>query len=511
VHTEKSSVWIETHPGRTHPQLAGDLQVDVAIVGGGFTGLTTAVLLGKMGVRVAVVEAHRIAHGDSGMTTSHLTVALDSRYKDLLSKFGENDAREVAESQRAALEQIAALVAEHNIECDLKRVPAYLYAEHPDDRSIIEEEFEAALKVGLSCALINDVPLPFRTECGLRFEDQAQLHPLKYLHGLAELIGQYGGYIFENTRVTEINEGDPPSLVTENGTITARSIVVATHTPVNTKVRIHTKIAGYRTYVLGIRSDTIVPEGLFFDTADPYNYIRNHPTANGDLLIVGGADHKVGQKQDTRVPFGVMERYAREHFGQHTVDYMWSGQVFETIDGLPYIGKLTDRSYVATGFAGNGTTHGTLAAMLIRDSIAGRENAWSKIYDPTRMKPLASVKRFVVENVDFPAHLVADRLKSDADTIAEVGMGEGKIVDHRGKKLAVYRDDQGLITVRSAVCTHLGCIVQFNHAEKSWDCPCHGARYNTEGEVLEGPAVKPLAKVLATEELEGDRSKKKLG
>lgn len=507
--TEKASFWIDTQPGRRHPQLAGDLQVDVAIVGGGFTGLTTAAMLSKMGVRVAVVDAHRIGGGDSGMTTSHLTVALDSRYKTIAQKFSEKDARLAASSQVAAIDQIAALVSEHQIECDFKRVSATLYAEAPEDRKLIEDEFAAALKAGLNCALINEVPLPFRTECGLRFEDQAQLHPLKYLAGLANIIGQNGGYVFEDTRVTDVHESDPVHLATDNGAIHARVIIVATHTPINTRVRLHTKLAAYRSYVLGIQGGAPIPEGLFFDTADPYHYLRNHPSRHGDLLIIGGADHKVGQKEDTRVPFGELERYSRERFGQHRVQYMWSGQVLETVDGLPYIGKLSERVYVATGFSGNGTTYATIAAMMFCDSITGRENSWEHLYDPTRMKPLASAVRFMTENVDFPAHLVGDRFRNDAESIAQVDSGEGKIVDHRGKKLAVYRDESGIVKVCSAVCTHLGCIVQFNSAEKSWDCPCHGARFDTDGEVLEGPATKPLARVDERDSLQPP--KKKLG
>lgn len=497
MYSEKSSLWIETAPGREHPQLAGDLQVEVAIIGAGFTGLTAGALLSKAGISVAVLEAHQVGRGDSGLTTAHLTAALDSRYKDLISKFGEENARLAAGSQTAAIAQIADLIREYNIDCDFERVPAYYFAERAEDREKIEEEYLASLKVGLRCSLAEDLPLPFRTECGVRYEEQAQFHPRKYLNALADLILHYNGYIFERTRVIDVRDRDPVRLTTEVGEVRAKAVIVATHTPVNTLVRLHTKQAAYRSYVLGIERKHHVefPAGLFFDTADPYNYLRRHLTEEGELVIVGGADHKVGQEPDTRRPFAIMEEYCRNHLGEHVIRKMWSGQVFETIDGLPYIGELDTHTYVATGYAGNGVTYGTAAAMLLSDLILGRENPLAKLYEPKRMKPLASVKRFVVENTNVAKHMIADRFKSEEESLSEVARGEGMIIEQHGKKLAVYRDQEGALSVCSATCTHLGCIVQWNGAEKSWDCPCHGSRFDTDGEVLEGPAVHALQRV----------------
>lgn len=497
MYSEKSSLWIETAPGREHPQLAGDLQVDVAIIGAGFTGLTAGVLLSKAGVSVAVLEAHRVGRGDSGLTTAHLTAALDARYQHLISKFGEEQARRAASSQTAAIAHIAEMISTYNIDCDFERVPAYYFAERARDRTKIEDEYRASMKVGLSCRFVEDLPLPFRADCGVLYEAQAQLHPRKYLNALAEILLQYNGYIFERTRVLDVRDRDPVRLTTEVGEVRAKAVIVATHTPVNTLVRLHTKQAAYRSYVLGIERKGHVefPPGLFFDTADPYHYLRRHPVEEGDWVIAGGADHKVGQEPDTRRPFAVLEEYCRTRLGEHVIRKMWSGQVFETIDGLPYIGELDAHTYVATGYSGNGVTHGTAAAILLSDLILGRENPWAELYEPKRMKPLASAKRFVVENTNVAKHLIADRWKAEEESLFEVERGEGMIIEQSGKKLAVYRDPQGALSVCSATCTHLGCIVQWNGAEKSWDCPCHGSRFDTDGEVLEGPAVRALERV----------------
>ncbi len=498
------SVWIDSYPGRPFPALLGDLSVDVAIVGGGITGITAALLLERAGLSVAVIEALEVGRANTGLTTAHLTAVLDSRWHTLIDKFGRDGARLAADAQRAAIDRIEALIREHELDCGFARVPGWLYSESSKDRAELERELEAATELGFECSFIDDVPLPFEVDCGLRFENQARFHPREYLMPLASLIPGRGSFVFENTRVLEIDDGEPCRVTTEGGVVTAKEVIVAAHVPVSNRIFLHTKLAAYRSYVLGAYTKEPIPDGLYWDTDDPYHYLRVHPFEDRPLLIAGGADHKVGQEGDARRAFAELTDYLRDRFGQVEIAHRWSGQIIETLDGLPYVGRnsLSDHVYVATGYSGNGMTNGTIAAMLISDLILDRQNPWAELFDATRIKPIASVRRFLAENVDFPAHLVGDRLKRpDARSFMEVPHGEGRIVDHGGRKLAVYRDQRGDLSVMSAVCTHLGCIVHWNTVEKSWDCPCHGSRFECTGEVLAGPAVTPLQPMIDTDEL----------
>jgi Rieske Fe-S protein len=318
----------------------------------------------------------------------------------------------------------------------------------------------------------------------------------QYLLPLLKAIPGAGSQVFEGTRVTDVHDGEPCRVETETGVITAGDVVVATHVPLN-KFFIQTKLAHYRSYVLACRIGDPVPDGLFWDDDDPYHYIRAQGAEAGTLLIVGGEDHKTGQEDDTEARFRSLLEYARAHFDVRSVAYRWSAQVVEPVDGLPFIGRnsLASHVFVGTGYSGTGMTFGTLAAMITSDLILGRENPWARLFDATRVKPIAAAREFVGENVDFPAHLVGDRLKkAERDSLAAVGRGEGKLVEVRGKKVAAYRDGSGVVHALDPVCTHLGCLVQFNDAEKSWDCPCHGSRFDTRGDVINGPAVKPLAR-----------------
>ena len=490
------SAWIATHKGRGFPSLKSDLAVDVAIVGGGITGLTAATLLHRAGLSVAVIEAGRVAEGVSGFTTAHLTEALDRSYEDLIKDFGEDGARLAAESGRAALLQIAAFVREEGIDCDFTRLPAFQYTEDPKLLPGFEAERTAASSLGVKLSLTRKVPLPFTVAGALRFNNQAQFHPRRYLLPLALAIRGGGGHVFEQTRVVDIEDGAPCRVATETATVTARDVIVATHAPFNS-VLLQTKVAAYRSYVLALRlkSGAEPPPGLFWDTEDPYHYIRSQTTDEGVLLLVGGEDHKTGQEKDTVGRFEALLDFASTRFKVASVSYRWSGQVIEPVDGLPSIGKdlASEHVYVATGYSGTGMTLGTLAGMLNSDLILGRKNPYQDLFDPNRFKAKASIVDFVKENVDFPVHLVTDRLRgAAAASLAEVAKGEGKIVDIAGEKTAVFRDEHGRLHAVSPVCTHLGCLVGFNNAEKTWDCPCHGSRFDKDGKVLDGPALHPL-------------------
>jgi glycine/D-amino acid oxidase-like deaminating enzyme/nitrite reductase/ring-hydroxylating ferredoxin subunit len=491
------SLWIAPRRAPAFPQLRSNLTVDVAVIGGGITGITAATLLKRAGLTVALLEARRLAIGPTGHTTAHLTEALDERYAELRKRFGGAGARLAASSSRAAIEQIAAFVGEEALDCDFARVPGFLYTETADAVAELEAEYEAAVAAGLKVSLVDEVPLPFHVEKALRFEEQAQFHVRRYLMPLAKALRTSGSHVFERTRAVEVKDGEPCLIETDTGArIEARSVVFATNAPLS-RFSMHPSLAHYRSYVLALhlRVGAQTPPGLFWDTADPYHYIRTHPTPAGPLLIVGGEDHKTGQESDTVACFERLREYA-QRFPARSIAYRWSEQVAEPLDGLPFIGKSPSGGnvFVATGYSGTGMTFGTLAGMLISDLILGRDNPWKDIYSPSRITARPSVlKEYVAENLDYPAHLVADRLRGpDADSFAEVGRGEGKIVAGDAERLAVYRDEHGNAHAVTATCTHLGCQVSWNSAEKTWDCPCHGSRFDTRGQVLNGPARKPL-------------------
>jgi len=492
-----NSVWSETPPAPRHRALAGTVSVDVAIVGGGITGITAARLLKRAGQRVAVLESRRLGKGESSKSTAHLTEALDVRWSRLISRFGEGGARLAALAQRAAIERIALFVAEDSIACDLRRLPGFLYAETPDDLDELRAEALAARRLGIRAELVGEVPLPFPVAGALRFEDQAQLHPRAYLLGLAEGLDGDGSYVFEETHVLDVDEGEPCRVIAENGVVHAREVIVAAHVPVSNRLLLHAKLAAYRTYVVGVEMPFADPVGLFWDTGDPYHYARSQTIDGTSYLIVGGEDHKVGEADDTAEPFHRLEAYVRQRFGVAVAptDFRWSGQIVVSADGLPYIGRnaLSSRVFVATGYGGNGVTQATLAGVILADEVRGVPNPYAALFAATRWKPLASARAVLSENADFPKHLLTDRLPHrGASALRSLPAGEGHVLTIGGERLAVYRNGNGELSALSPVCTHLGCLVHWNTTEKSWDCPCHGSRFDPHGRILNGPAVEPL-------------------
>jgi glycine/D-amino acid oxidase-like deaminating enzyme/nitrite reductase/ring-hydroxylating ferredoxin subunit len=503
-----NSVWSETPPAPRHRPLDGNVSVDVAIVGGGITGITAARLLEREGRRVAVLESRRLGKGESSKTTAHVTEVLDVRYHRLVSRFGKQGARLAALAQRAAIDRIAAFVAEDGIACDLQRVPGFLYAETPDDVDDLREEARVARRLGVHAQLVSEVPLPFPVAGAVRFDDQAQLQPRAYLLGLAAGLQDAGRSVFEETHVLDVEEGSPCRVLTENGVVYAHDVIVAAHVPVSNRFLVHAKLAAYRTYVLGVAMPLEDPIGLYWDTADPYHFVRSHTVDGVTYLLVGGEDHKVGDADDTAPPFRRLEAYVRQRFGRSAAptDFRWSGQIVVSADGLPYIGRnaLSSRVFVASGYGGNGVTQGTLAGMMLADEVRGVPNPYADLFAATRFKPLASARAVLSENVDFPRHLLADRLpQSGPSALASLGPGEGRVITMRGERLAVYRNGNGELSALSPVCTHLGCLVHWNTTELSWDCPCHGSRFDPHGRILNGPAVAPL-EARPLPDLEGD-------
>jgi glycine/D-amino acid oxidase-like deaminating enzyme/nitrite reductase/ring-hydroxylating ferredoxin subunit len=468
------------------------LHVDVAIIGGGITGMTSAALLRGEGLSVAVLEAREIGSGVTAGSTGHLTQILDTRYYDIEREIGEARTSLVAESSAEAIEQIATLVERFGIQCGFERVPGYLYTAREEHVDNLDRELDAARRAGLQIDR-HAVPLPFATLGGLRVEGQAQLDPLAYVLGLAARLSREGCHIFEHSRVLTIDEGEPCRVhLEQGGVVTASRIILATHVPLN-RVLLTPRVAQYRSYVLSGPARDSVP-GLFWDTEDPYHYVRRHRVGDEYHWLVGGADHKTGQEPTSHDPFLELREYGGK-LGIGAISAYWSAQVVEPADGLPMIGRnaLSRHVYVATGFSGNGLTFGTLAAMILRDACLDRDNRYAKLYSATRLESVSALKTVIGQGVDFPLHLVSDALvPPEARSLDEIERGEGKTIRVEGERLAVYRDPHGVLHAVSPVCTHLGCHVKFNSAEATWDCPCHGSRFDVEGRVLDGPAVRNL-------------------
>ncbi|SNR44169.1 FAD-dependent oxidoreductase [Hymenobacter mucosus] len=499
------SSWFATAaPLPTYPRLSSSLTTDVVIVGGGIAGLTTAYLLGRASKQVVVLEDGELASGESGRTTAHLSFALDDRYTTLEELFGKEGAQLAAESHRTAVDVIEEIVQRENIDCDFTRLDGYLFLPQTGTPKELDEELAAATRAGLQGLRRQATAGTQGFEPGecLVFPNQGQFHILKYLRGLTEAITRQGGRIFTNTHVEAVQGGkDARAVVREGLEVQAQAVVVATNTPFNDRVVMHTKQHPYRTYVVGAR----VPKGsvtkaLYWDTADPYHYIRLQEVENTDydLLIVGGEDHKTGQEEDPEDRLRCLEFWVRAHFPTAgEIEYRWSGQVMEPSDGLGYAGRNPldeDNLYIITGDSGHGMTHGTLGSLIITDLLLGAENPWAKLYDPGRVTVrFESVKEFVRENVNVAAEYTELLTGGDVKTAEEVAPGTGAVLRRGPTKVAVYRDEQGQAHECSAICPHLGCVVHWNSLEKSWDCPCHGSRFTALGELLSGPANSNLA------------------
>jgi len=522
--TRTTSLWQSDTPPLAYPPLAADVQADVCVVGAGISGLTTALLLQRAGRSVVVLDGgEAIGCGQTGRTTAHLASAVDDRYSDLENRFGLETARLVHESHAAAVDLIETLCREEAIDCQFQRVEGWLFEPDGDHGPVLTREFEAARRAGLDVRMAAQAPLtaatpdaavsdatgPAARKVGpaLVFANQAQFHPLRYLHGIARALEKHGGRIHTGSHAAVIEGGAHAHVVTSAGhTVHCGAIVVATNSPVNNTVALHTKQAAYRTFVIAAEAPQgTLPHALYWDTAAPYHYLRVAPGAAGkEWLVLGGEDHKTGQDDDGEARFAKLEQWLRAHVpGAGPVRHRWSGQVLEPADSLAFIGRNPldkDNVYVVSGDSGNGLTHGTIAGLLLTDQMTLGDQApladaprqgWAKVYDPGR-SALAAAGTFLKEIANVVAQysdLVSGGDVAGPDAIRP---GQGAIVRRGLHKLAIYRDEAGTVHERSAVCVHLGCIVAWNSTEQSWDCPCHGSRFDPYGKVLCGPANRDL-------------------
>ncbi len=497
----------------TRLSLEADTDCDVCIVGAGMAGLSTAYCLAKEGKRVVVIDKSHIGGGETGHTTCHLSNAIDDRYYEIRRMHGREGARTCADSHTAAIEHIENVVRQEGIDCAFERLDGYLFVPPGASRDVLDRELDAAIEAGVpDVELVARAPLDgFDTGPCLRFGQQAQMHPISYLAGLAAAIERLNGRIFCHTEMRKLSD-DGLSLTTAGGhRIDASAIVVATNTPAINRVVIHTKQAAYRTYVIGIRvSAGKVHRALYWDTkqrstdsADaPYHYVRlasdlHDPSKKGDTetLIVGGEDHKTGQAEHSEERWARLLEWARERFADlGPVEYRWSGQIMEPVDHVAFIGPNPTgpgNVYIATGDSGMGMTHGAIAGLLLTDLITGRHNPWADLYDPSRVT-LSSAWDYARENLNVAVQYAGRVRPGDVTSVEQIPLGEGAVIRRGLSLVAVHRDESGGLHERSAICPHLGCVVAWNSSEKTWDCPCHGSRFDTKGMVLNGPAITPL-------------------
>ena len=502
-----TSVWMATANTPSQPRLKENIRTDVCIIGAGIAGLTTAYLLMQAGKHVIVVDDGAIGSGMTLYTTAHLSNEIDGLYSELEHIHGTAGTKVIAESHTAAIDRIEAIASEQGIACDFERVDGFLFTPAGESPEILDRELEAARRAGLrQVERLPRSPLAF-FDIGpcLRFPRQGQFHPGKYLAGVADAIIRGGGRIFTFAHADRIQGGHDARVDVGAHKITAAAAVVATNSPVNDRVAIHTKQSPYMTYAIGIRIRRgSVPRALLWDTADPYHYVRVatiDAASPYDLLIVGGEDHKSGQAPENHMPHERLASWARERFPMfEAVELEWGGQVMEPHDGIAFIGpNPMDASnvFVATGDAGMGLTHGTIAGMLLRDLVLGKSNRWARVYDPRR-SALKAPGELLKETANMAAQYLDLVTPGEVDDVAKIPAGSGAVMRRGITKLAVYRDEQGTVHERSAICPHLGCVVQWNGETNTWDCPCHGSRFDKLGDVINGPANVGLSEVEPT-------------
>lgn len=487
------SLWVDTCPETHYPPLDGALQVDVAVLGGGIVGLTAAYLLKKGGLRVAVLEADRVGHGVTGYSTAKVTALHGTRYQQILREHGQEKAVLYAEANSAALETLAAIVAEEGIDCHLERVPAYTYAEDEAQRGQVQEECQVLKAVNLPAEFVEDLELPFPTRGAVRLPGQIGFHPCRYLQGLAKAVHGRGSHVFENTRARQVSTDAPYVVSTDRGTVTARRVIVATHLPILDRGLFFARASPMASYGLAAPvSPGQAVDGMYVSAGSPTRSVRTALVDGQAMLVLVGYGHRVGEG-DPEQHAAQLEAWGRQAFDLQEVRYRWSTQDSFSMDHLPFVGSVGQEAILtATGFGGWGLSNGVAAAQLLADTILERPNLSAKLYDPNRLT-LSGVATALKENVKAAVHFVGDRLTEAAPE--EVPPGEGRVYLRGGQHVAAYRDAGGTLHERSAVCTHQGCIVGWNDADKTWDCPCHGSRFDRAGQVIHGPAVADLRRL----------------
>jgi glycine/D-amino acid oxidase-like deaminating enzyme/nitrite reductase/ring-hydroxylating ferredoxin subunit len=492
------SFWVATvaDSAPDHSPLTNDLEVDIAIVGGGIVGLTAAELLQRAGKRVAVLEARKVGQQVTGRSTAKVTSQHGLIYQRLAKSFGEAGARTYGAANQAGLEQIARFVDELGIECEFERKPAYVYSRSDQHLAAIEKEVEVARGLGLPAAFVRDTSLPFPIAGAIRFDHQAQFNPCKYALGLARSFTAGGGRVFESTRVVSVEHAEPCRVTTEHGIVTARDVIEATHLPLGMAGMFFAKAYPYAHAMAAARIEPAkAPDGMFISAGTPTHSVRSARSGDDMFLVAVGSSYKPGHTDAQIKAFEDLAAFLGGEFGIDAIDYYWTNEDYESMDGMPFVGRArsgAEHLYVATGFNAWGITNGTAAGMILSDLILDRANPWAAAFDATRIKPAAGGASFVTENVSTGVHLVEGYVRGRARSLDDLSPGEGAVLKLNGERVAAFKDEQGTVHAVSAVCTHLRCIVGWNPADRTWDCPCHGSRFALDGAVIHGPATARL-------------------
>jgi glycine/D-amino acid oxidase-like deaminating enzyme/nitrite reductase/ring-hydroxylating ferredoxin subunit len=490
------SLWIDTTVDSRPSPPRKAVAVDVAILGGGILGITLAAELVNDGVKVAVIEGRRVLRGATGYTSAKVTAGHGLIYSRLSDDFGAEAASTYARAQTRALEHLRANVRNRRIDCDWEARPNFVYAESRKEVGAVRAEVAAAVAAGLPAEFVKECGLPFPIAGAVRLDQQAQFHPRKYLLALAASVRKAGGIILEDTIAQDVDDGEPCRVATTRGDVIATQVVVATHMPILDRGLFFAKQYQHRSYVVaGPIPRSRDPHGMYISGSQDKHSFRTARDGKQLVLLVGGEGHKAGQEDDTEARYAALEAYASEHFGMTRFTHRWSTQDNYTVDAMPYVGKMTpwsDYVFVGTGFNGWGMTGGTMAALLLRDLLAGGTSPEAELFDSTRVNMTVGARDLLVQNLDAGAHLARDHIRPAARPASELARGEGGIVSLAGRKVAAYRGPNGRLHAFSANCTHIGCVVGWNAAEQTFDCPCHGSRFSCRGEVFEGPATRDL-------------------
>lgn len=493
------SYWISSTEETKFPKLDKDLKTDLLIIGGGMAGISTAYQLIKKDLDIVIIDAQKIVEGTTAHTTAKITSQHGLIYDKLIKSHGESMARIYAESNEYAIKEIKKIVYENHIDCDYKSESAYIYTEKEEFIEDLKKEAELASSFGIKASYVNELPLNLPIKGALKFENQAQFHPRKYMLGLTKAIVESGVQIFEYTRAMELDQDDDYNYIitTDNGSsITAKKLVIATHYPFYNKHKMYfSKIYQERSYIVAIKGKEKFPGGMYINAEEPSRSLRGVYSDGDELVLVVGEDHKTGQGEDTNDHYKSLINFASEVFTIEDIPYRWSTQDCMTLDGIPYIGQYshdTPNLYMTTGFQKWGMTNGTVSSIILRDLILDKENPWLDLYNPSRKTTITAAKEFVVQNANVAGQLIDGKLEKSPKKI-EVLPGQGKVIEVDSKRAGAYRDEEGRLHLVNTTCTHMGCELNWNSAELSWDCPCHGSRFTVDGDVIDGPAVSPLS------------------
>lgn len=487
------SLWQDT--ANSYPVQSNEIQnavFDVAIVGGGITGITLGLLLQTQGRKCIVLEAKNLCFGTTGGTTAHLNTLLDNPYSSIIKDFGKDNAQLVARAASEAVALIESNVLAYKIDCGFERTSAYLFSQDEKQTKELNDIYDACNDVGVESRFSSGIPVPFNFRKALEVPGQGKFHPVRYVHSLATAFEGLGGIILEQCRVTDVEEDEIISVETTIDKVKAKSLVYATHIPPGINL-LHLRCPAYRSYAMAVKlQGQNYPSGLSYDMYDPYHYYRTQEVDGEQYLVVGGEDHKTGENTNTNKCFLQLESHVRSNFQVAEISHRWSSQYYEPVDGLPYIGKLPgarENVFVATGYGGNGMTYSHVAALELSDIILGKGSRYADLFSPGRIKPVAGFAEFVKHNTDVVSQFVGKWFATERlEEFSSLAADEGKVVKLNNETMALYKDQNGSLHAVNPTCTHMKCSVAWNAAEKSWDCPCHGARYSIEGEVLNGPA-----------------------